>query len=652
VIAAEEVGTGFRGLVDYIVFEKKDRTDAANESAYEFETPIERHPHGRRIELPELFDNEPSFAGTARRDAPQSLAGLRKLSGGGLVRLGSGPRLLLPSNASANLGFPGAPALAGMRRPGDRGRAGAKKGGHRSGGLKPPQKKRVKRATRGEFVAGTLQGTPREMSRQAAPFRAARPDIAAPVIHYSLSLQAGDGRKTLEEWKPIVEAFLKKMDFPLDAAWTAWLHNDTTHQHCHIGLVRSLGDGSLWNREFSSKRAIQATAEIEREFGLLSHDRTPKRERKSLTRKEQALEQQLKKEGKIMSKLLIKRAVDDFISSRAGKEFTVEELRAALAQQGVELETVERDGGLAGIKFQAEGVWIAGSSLGDGYKAQGLLKRGMQQTLQAQSDPGSAAARAAVEGGDFQAPLPQSQSIQVQPQPVRSAPTGGAPAAPNKRARQRTRSDAEVRSRHMNILVALAITTAGLAAAGWNTLAKLVIALVNSILKAIETVFRLREGALGRLDKDSGQVIPPKVKAGDEDYDQVLDAMDTSAPALESVAKKVKERQFSQLLEHGEAPYQFKPDASDSYFARLRLEDGTETVLWGKDIKRALDEAQAAEGDFIRLQRAGSQAVTVTEKKADGSVEEINTHRNAWRAEVQQDQHDQEAERERERPRG
>ncbi len=461
----------------------------------------------------------------------------------------------------------------------------------------------------------------------------------------------GDGRKTPEQWKPIVEAFLRKMDFPLDAAWTSFLHNDTTQQHCHIGLVRSLGDGSLWNREFSVKRAIRATAEIEREFGLLSHDRTPKRERKRLNREEQALEKKLNKEGKTMSKLLIKRAVDDFISSRAGKEFTVEELRAALAQQGVELETVERDGGLAGIKFQAEGVWIAGSSLGDGYKAQGLLKRGMQQTLQAQSDPDSAAARAVVEGGDFQAPLPQSQSIQVPSRPVRSAPTGGAPAAPSKRVRQRTRSDAEVRSRHMSILSTLSGAAYDLAATGWNTLAKLVVALVNAILKALEVAFRLREGALGRLDKDSGgMVVPPRLKAGDKDYDQVLDAMDAAAPALESVAKKVKERQFSQLIEHGEAPYQFKPDASNSYFARLKLEDGTETVLWGKDIKRALDEAQAAEGDFIRLQRAGSQEVTVTEKKPDGTVEEINTHRNAWRVEVQQNHDDQEAERE--RPRG
>lgn len=644
-IAEERVGNGFRGLVDYIFFEKRDAADAANETFYTIEKPLERDPYGRRIEFSGFADNEPSFAGSAGRDAPQSIASLRHLSGGGLARIGAGPSLLLSPDARDFVGSPISPA-PGLRRPGDfSAGAGAEKGGHRPSGLKPPQKKRE---IRGEFVAGTLQGTPREMSRQAKPFRAARPSIAAPVVHYSLSLQADDGRKTPEEWKPIVEAFLLKMGFPLDAAWTSFLHNDTTHQHCHIALVRSLGDGSLWNREFSAKRAIQATAEIEREFGLLTHDRTPKREQKRLTRKEQELEKQLKKEGKTMSKLLIKRAVDDFIGSRAGKEFTVEELRAALAQQGVELETVERDGGLAGIKFQTEGIWIAGSSLGDDYKAQGLLKRGMRQAQQAQSDPGSAAA----EGGDFQAPLAQSPSIQVQPQPqpVRSAPTGGAPASPSKRARQRTRSDAEVRSRHMNILAALAITTAGLAAAGWNTLAKLVIALVNSILKAIETVFRLREGTLGRLDKDSGQVIPPKVKAGDEDYDQVLNAMDTSAPALESVAKKVKERQFSQLLEHGAAPYQFKPDASGSYFARLKLEDGTETVLWGKDIKRALDEAQAAEGDFIRLQRAGSQEVTVTEKKPDGTVEEINTHRNAWRVEVQQNQDDQEAERE--RPRG
>lgn len=179
-IPEEEVGNGFRGLVNYIVFEKKDRAEAANESAYELEKPLAGHLHEHRIELPGLADNEPSFVGSARRDAPQSIADMRQLSRGGLVRVGAGPRLLLPGDAPANLGLRGTPALAGLRRPGDRGAAGAEKGGRRPSGLKSPKKER---ATRGEFVAGTLQGTPREMSRQAAPFRAARPDIAAPVIH-------------------------------------------------------------------------------------------------------------------------------------------------------------------------------------------------------------------------------------------------------------------------------------------------------------------------------------------------------------------------------------------------------------------------------------------------------------------------------------
>lgn len=652
-IAEERVGKGFRGLVDYIVFQKEDVTNAANESFYSLEKPIERDPHGRRIELLGLVDNESRFTGSARRDASQSIANLRQLSGGGLVRIGAGPRLFLPGDASADLGLRGAPALAGLRRSGDRGAAGAEKGGARSSGLKQPKKKRE---IRGEFIAGTLQGAPREMSRQAAPFRSARPDIAAPVMHYSLSLQAGDGRKTPEEWRPIVESFLKKMDFPLDAAWTSFLHNDTTHQHCHIGFLRSLGDGSLWNREFSAKRAIQATAEIEREFDLLAHDRTPKRERERLTRKEQELANQLKKEGKTMSKILIKRAVDDFISARVGKEFTVDELRAALALQGIELDTVERDGGLAGIKFQSEGVWIAGSSLGDDYKAQGLLKRGLKQ-VQAREDAVQSAVPAASVVADFQAQVDSQAQIQSAPQVSTDVPSSGgsrgsvaAPGSP----RKRTRSNAEVRSKHMNILASLAIAAADIGAAGWNTLAKLIVMMVNSIMRALEVMFRLREGALGRLDKDSGVVIPPKLNPNDQDYEQVLDAMDAAAPVLGPVVEKVQARQFSQLVEHGPAPYKFSKDASPSYFARLRLDNGAETVLWGVDIKRALEEAKAAEGDFLALNRAGSQTVTITERQADGSEIAKEVHRNAWTAELAEDAAEEEGSdrRNHDRPRG
>ncbi|MEK9803543.1 MAG: relaxase/mobilization nuclease domain-containing protein, partial [Curvibacter sp.] len=227
------------------------------------------------------------------------------------------------------------------------------------------------------FIGGTLQGTPQEMARQAAPFRAARPEIAAPVIHYSLSLQAGDGRKTPEEWKPMVEAFLTKIGVPLDAAWTAYLHNDTDHQHCHIAFLRSFGDGEIWNREFSAKRAHQATAEIEKEFGLLTHDRTTRREKKRQSVEEKKFEKQLQKQGKTVSKEHIARQVDDFIESRRGQSYTVDELKSGLADAGIQVEVVERGGAIAGVKFQYEGIWISGSSIGDNYKAQGLLQRGL-----------------------------------------------------------------------------------------------------------------------------------------------------------------------------------------------------------------------------------------------------------------------------------
>lgn len=262
------------------------------------------------------------------------------------------------------------------------------------------QKVRRKREIRGQFVVGTLLGTPAEMARQAAPFRAARYDIKAPVMHYSLSLQKGDGRKTLVQWGAMVKRFLELMKFPLHGAWVCFLHDDTAHQHVHIAFLRSTGDGGLWNREFSAKRAIAATAQLEREFGLLTHDRTVKALRPRKTVEERRFESHLKKQGKITDKSHIANVLDQFMQATQGRGYTLGQMHAFLAAHEVQVEMSQQAAKKFGIKFGYGDFWVSGSTMGHRYKACSLLNEGLINPFASECTNESAHVEDLTAGGD------------------------------------------------------------------------------------------------------------------------------------------------------------------------------------------------------------------------------------------------------------
>jgi hypothetical protein len=90
------------------------------------------------------------------------------------------------------------------------------------------------------------------------------------------------------------------------------------------------------------------------------------------------------------------------------------------------------------------------------------------------------------------------------------------------------------------------------------------------------------------------------------------------------------------LTEHGRANYQFRADQEASYYVKLLTSRGSKT-LWGKDLERALNEAetQPKTGDLIGARRASREAVTVTvrSRDAEGRIlqqDERHAHRTRW----------------------
>lgn len=68
--------------------------------------------------------------------------------------------------------------------------------------------------------------------------------------------------------------------------------------------------------------------------------------------------------------------------------------------------------------------------------------------------------------------------------------------------------------------------------------------------------------------------------------------------------------EVARLVAHGPAPYLHDKKNGDSYFADLER-DGTVKTVWGVDLPRSLEEAGAAIGHEISLQRGGHQVVQV-----------------------------------------
>lgn len=89
-----------------------------------------------------------------------------------------------------------------------------------------------------------------------------------------------------------------------------------------------------------------------------------------------------------------------------------------------------------------------------------------------------------------------------------------------------------------------------------------------------------------------------------------------------------------QVIEHGAAPYGNKKENELSYYVKLQTQSG-ERVVWGVDLKRAVEESGVQAGDDVALANKGRQpvAVRVKDRDAEGKVvgeRDVTTHRNAW----------------------
>lgn len=226
---------------------------------------------------------------------------------------------------------------------------------------------------RAEWICGTLQGTPKQISRQAAPIRALRPNIKNPIWRCSLSLPSTDGIKSSQFWETVTQEFLNEMGIPLDSAWCAVRHSDKDHDHIHISVLRILPDSKLWDRANDLPKAVQATQKLEMIHGLSQHSRE-KPFKNSQTRVEKLINE---RKGKPMSKSIIQNAIDSIFADHPnGIEY--EEFKRLLLLKKINIiQARTKKHKLQGFSFEYENNACPGSALGSGYGSNGLINRGL-----------------------------------------------------------------------------------------------------------------------------------------------------------------------------------------------------------------------------------------------------------------------------------
>ncbi len=102
------------------------------------------------------------------------------------------------------------------------------------------------------------------------------------------------------------------------------------------------------------------------------------------------------------------------------------------------------------------------------------------------------------------------------------------------------------------------------------------------------------------------------------------------------MTRRAGELLIGRLAAHGRTNYQFRATEEPSYYLKLLTSRG-ERTLWGKDLERALTEAETrpSVGDLIGARRASREAVTITTRQRDAaghvvSQAERQAHRTRW----------------------
>lgn len=233
----------------------------------------------------------------------------------------------------------------------------------------------AERAARHRVIGGNMSGqTPRELAQEFGAFQEQRPDIQKPVHHASLSA-AKNEKLPIEKWNQIAEKYVEKMGFG-NSPYIVIQHLDTEHDHIHIVTSRIDTNGKIVSDFQSKTRAEKIMREVELEHDLQRVMPSREIERRAPTRGEL---EELSRTGERSAKMRLQDTIDRALRNQPDVAGFISQLDKTGVKINPNLQSTDR---VSGVSFEHDGEVLKGSNLGRGYSWQGLQKRGLNYDQQ------------------------------------------------------------------------------------------------------------------------------------------------------------------------------------------------------------------------------------------------------------------------------
>ena len=249
----------------------------------------------------------------------------------------------------------------------------AGKSGGASGAIDYLLKKEKEGLKNPQMIGGNVAtfGTKDDVKKDFDYYSQLKPKVKNQVVHLSVSLKPGEH---LDEEKKVEfsEKLLEKLNFKIDRVpYLIVEHHDKEYEHWHIVAGRIGDDGKTVKEWRIAERAISATKELEKEFGLEQVEYQNKSQRQ-IKRNEYKLIERTE-DLSVMAEAKI--VIDENLREKPTTTSFVENLQ----RNGFEVRpnVSETTGKMSGFAFKKDEIVFKSSSLGKQYSFQNLQKNGL-----------------------------------------------------------------------------------------------------------------------------------------------------------------------------------------------------------------------------------------------------------------------------------
>ncbi len=226
-----------------------------------------------------------------------------------------------------------------------------------------------------------------------------RSDINKPIGHWTLSFHK-DEKVSDKQMLQAAKLLMKKMDLERNP-FVVIRHHDTEHDHCHIVFSRVGFQKELWLGEFEQKRAIVASAEIERDlnFNITDHKISSPSKRLRMTKVKKNEAEKAIRLNEMPPRVYMQKVIDNLLKASKKTPLSIREFVLKLEVNGITAvaNLSKTSNKLNGFSFVNDELAFKASELNKSWGWQNMSKQLQQVTEQDIEFLRARAAREAVE---------------------------------------------------------------------------------------------------------------------------------------------------------------------------------------------------------------------------------------------------------------